>query len=158
MYKCRYCGEVFEEDEIRESVTSHPWRDGEADEVFEECPHCGGGDFEEAEQCNECGEWFLPEEMHGEYCTGCLRKKMDVKTVFAYAKENRDQKYFFENILSNDEIEQALLELANKKYQQAKDQPLLSSSKAFIENLTEYAEDDIDCFGEFIAGREEDKK
>ena len=144
MYKCRRCGEVFEEDEIRESVTYHPWRDGEADEVFEECPYCGDGDFDEAEQCEECGEWFLRDELHDGRCDECLKKNATFDIVLPYAEENDDVKGLVESVLSTTEINNLLVSAAREKLK------LLSSLR---EKVAEYAMEDKDCFGYYIANR-----
>ena len=57
---------------------------------------------------------FLPEEMHGEYCTDCLRKKMDFETVYAYARDEGQADYLMNTLISDDDI----YELAKKKYEQ----------------------------------------
>lgn len=65
MYYCMKCkGTFYEPAQCEED---HGW-DTEyghmaAYETFEECPYCGYGDFELAEECCMCGGWFPKSEM-----------------------------------------------------------------------------------------------
>lgn len=72
MQKCLECGKVFEDDEI-----AH-WRESRGEfwgspayETMSGCPHCEGA-YEEAHECEGCGEHFTLDELDEnhlcEYC------------------------------------------------------------------------------------------
>lgn len=142
MYKCRHCGEVFNEEDVNVSVTFHPWRYREAEESFEECPNCGSGDFEEAEQCEECGEWFLPDELYGDRCEFCLDKALTIDTAFDYAEDNDDEATLIESILSATEIKNILISAAKAKVKLGR-----------MDGMREYVLDDKGAFGEYLQRR-----
>ena len=144
MYKCRYCGEVFGEGDTATSVTRQPWGNSYTDEEFGECPSCGEGMIEEAVQCKECGEWFFRDELHDGRCDECLKKNATFDIVLPYAEENDDVKGLVETVLSTTEINNLLVCAAREKLK------LLSSLR---EKVAEYAMEDKDCFGYYIANR-----
>ena len=67
MYKCRKCGNLFEEGEQARWEEHHPYGMGYASEEFSGCPICAG-DYEETKQCKICGGDFLEDELLG----GCI--------------------------------------------------------------------------------------
>lgn len=76
MYICRDCGQAYEEDEML--IDDSPVGEYLGETVYEEigsCPHCGGGGFEEATEC-ECGN---PKRYLDDLCDGC---KEDAVTRF----------------------------------------------------------------------------
>ena len=59
MYICNKCKEVFDETHMRSEVVFES--DGYQKWGYvDECPECGSEDFEEAVDCDLCGEW-IPE-------------------------------------------------------------------------------------------------
>ena len=89
MYKCLDCGEVFEKPaSVRET---HGFTDGFA-ETFYMCPHCNG-DYEEAKQCDHCGEWNTEGELYDGWCEKCLRETINYDTFFEYCEANKDEQY-----------------------------------------------------------------
>lgn len=89
MYKCLDCGEIFEEPaSVRET---HGFTDGFA-ETFYMCPHCNG-DYEEAKQCKECGDWHTEGELYDGWCEKCLRETINYDTFFEYCEANKDEQY-----------------------------------------------------------------
>lgn len=67
MYKCEYCGMLFEKPKMM--MEDH----GEA---FECCPHCEEC-FSEACECAECGEYVYAYELNNGYCQKCLDRHVD---------------------------------------------------------------------------------
>lgn len=57
MYICNDCGAVFEDFKVVREA--HPYGMGVAFEEWAYCPHCDSGDFEEAKECERCGEYFV---------------------------------------------------------------------------------------------------
>ena len=145
MYKCRSCGAVFEEEEISSSVTRYPYGDTFAEQRFDECPYCDSGDFDESKKCVECDEWFLPEELYEGRCEDCLKKHATFDNVLDYAEEEADDvKGLVESVLSSTEIVNLLISAAREK---------LKLSSALREKVVEYAMEDKECFGYYIANR-----
>ena len=65
MYKCLSCGNLFDDGEEKIIVES-------TGEYFSYCPVCGG-DYEEANMCKLCGEWYIPERsILDNYCDSCV--------------------------------------------------------------------------------------
>ena len=73
MYICNECEEVFEQPKV--VVERHPWGMGYAEEEFCECPCCGSGNFEEAEECSLCGEYVA--ELEDGLCNICYSDMND---------------------------------------------------------------------------------
>ena len=67
MYICNNCGEVF--DDYKTIEEHHPHGMGTATESWAVCPHCGDTDFEEAKQCERCGECVA--EIEDSLCDCC---------------------------------------------------------------------------------------
>lgn len=77
MFKCMHCGHEFDEPTNRynRSIT-RPDEDG-----F--CPNCGSDFFEEAEQCELCGEWHEVGYLHCGICEKCAARD-DFREAYAY--------------------------------------------------------------------------
>ena len=78
MYKCKDCGNVFDEGEEQMSMEHMGECHGfPAYEKSYGCPHCGGN-YEEIEPCKICGSYEV--ETSEEFCEDCvadMRKKFD---------------------------------------------------------------------------------
>lgn len=85
MYKCEECGYVFEDAQHWEE--RHEFWGASCSEMWSGCPECSGG-YEEAEQCKICGEWFLPNELHGGACGTCIKEQADFKTCYEIGKKH----------------------------------------------------------------------
>ena len=73
MYKCTECGAIFEYpaswEESRGECFGFP-----AYETMYGCPKCRG-DFEEAKECEECGEWHFRDELDDGLCKSCQEER-----------------------------------------------------------------------------------
>ena len=67
MFICEDCGYVFEEPKTIEE--HHPYGMGYATEQLAVCPHCRSYNFDEAKQCDRCGEYVA--ELHDGLCDIC---------------------------------------------------------------------------------------
>ena len=90
--KCTDCGYVFDYEDRTVVKESHGFNDGFY-ETFSCCPNCGG-DFEDAIECQECGEAFTEDEIYGDkWCENCLRETINYETFFEYCEANKDEQY-----------------------------------------------------------------
>ena len=71
MYICENCGEVFEE--YNTIVERHPYGMGYASEEWASCPYCGDTDIVEAEECENCGEYFA--HLTDGLCDECYKEE-----------------------------------------------------------------------------------
>ena len=85
MYKCLECGEAFSDPK---TVCDYvPYGSTTVPLPSTYCPNCGG-DFEEAYPCQDCGEYFLKDELNGFFCLDCLKENWDKPDdLFDFAKE-----------------------------------------------------------------------
>ena len=67
MYICNNCGEIFEDCKIIEE--HHPYGMGTAAERLAVCPYCKDTNFQEAKECERCGEFFA--ELNEGLCDCC---------------------------------------------------------------------------------------
>ena len=93
MYKCRECGNLFEEGE--QAV----WYENQGEchgvtamERFSGCPICHE-DYEEVHQCKECGDWHSEYELYYGWCEKCLRESINYDTFFEYCEANKEGRY-----------------------------------------------------------------
>jgi hypothetical protein len=75
MYICNDCGEVFEE--FKEVCEAHPYGMGSAYETWCVCPYCESNDFDEAEECECCGEAFPKKSLTDGLCEECYEENED---------------------------------------------------------------------------------
>ena len=79
MFKCIDCGHIFEEGEEgvyyddRGEFWGVPCR-----ERIMCCPVCYG-DYDEAVECERCGEWFYEEELTDGLCKNCREETEDAE-------------------------------------------------------------------------------
>lgn len=64
MYICKECGGVF----------SEPWQDKNHKYT---CPDCGHKNFERANQCKICKEYFVSINSYDKYCCECVESALD---------------------------------------------------------------------------------
>lgn len=92
MYICNICHETFSEP--ADQLEPHPELDGSPCEHFPVCPNCFGDDFEEAIQCDICGEWKHEDEMlDGHYCYDCLKDAVTFESFREFAKQIDGRSY-----------------------------------------------------------------
>ena len=79
MFKCIDCGNLFEEGE--QAV----WYEDRGEywgvpcsERMTGCPVCKG-DYEEAKECKECGEWHFSDELTDGLCENCREETEDAE-------------------------------------------------------------------------------
>ena len=68
MFICEHCGEIFEEPKVI----------GNDVDRGEECPGCGSDEFDEAVQCEVCGEWISEADACGyghHICKDCVKER-----------------------------------------------------------------------------------
>ena len=96
--KCTSCGYVFDFEDRTVVGESHGFNDGFY-ETFSCCPNCGG-DFEDADDCCECGEAFTENELYDGWCEKCLRETINYDTFFEYCEANMDEHYLDNFVMS----------------------------------------------------------
>ncbi len=145
MLKCNYCGSIIEDDELR----IHREYMGEchgtpAYDTFQDNCSCGG-DYEEARQCNGCGEWFLDDELTNGYCQDCLEEEMTYENAIKCGSENEESvaiNGFLASCFDSSEIEEILLKTLNETKE------LMPSS--VDEYVKTYCKDDLYYFAEWL--------
>lgn len=90
MYKCYDCGAVFDEPIEREEGRGEFWGVS-CSETVSGCPECRG-DYEEAYQCEICGEYFFEDELHSDVCDNCIDVyKNDVDVCYKIGDEDTEE-------------------------------------------------------------------
>ena len=140
MYKCNDCEREFETPRVETDSHWSPY--GYEEEGYGVCPHCGSEDYEEAEKCEECGEWFTKDEMHGCYCKECLKAKINDKSAIGFAIETGDLESLFESVLTKTEIDSIMVDAIKAK---------VRLHGASFKNMADFVMDDADCFSDFIS-------
>ena len=74
-YKCVECGAIFEEPATWEEDRGEFWGVS-CSETMSGCPECHG-DYEEAFECKECGEYFFEDELYDGLCESCQEGEDD---------------------------------------------------------------------------------
>ena len=66
-YYCKDCGELFPEYDIERKTETevHWWLDDKPVQTlyYEYCPYCHSDDIAECPTCDECGEYYTPDEL-----------------------------------------------------------------------------------------------
>lgn len=92
MYICETCHAVF--DEPGTEKEKHDELDGSPCELFYVCPVCGGTGYEEAAQCEMCGEWKFGDELtEGHYCDDCLKEAITFDSFREFARQLDGRNY-----------------------------------------------------------------
>lgn len=147
MFICKECGHIFEKGEEQTWIEPHG-------EHLSGCQICSGS-YEEAEQCNICGSYFLAEKLHGytssRVCDNCLNERRNdyemCKRISFGAAEKVELDSLLVSLFDVSEIEQILREHINSKWQTV-------DCSLFIER-------DVDWFCERLVGevkKDENKK
>lgn len=113
-FKCLWCGRVYSIDEAGTEDQGEGY-------IALTCPDCGNDEYEEVEQCVDCGEWFDPADLYGPSgecrCEDCLERAADIETALEYGEENpMEINGFFEQFFSPVQIEEILYEKVAQLY------------------------------------------
>lgn len=141
-FKCLGCGHVYASYDAKRRRYS----DGTVDRL---CPICDNDEYEEVEQCVDCGEWFDPAELYGSFgecrCEDCLERAVDIDTALEYGEETpMEINGLFEYIFTPEQIKQILLDKIDGMY----------NENEKLCRAREYCMSDIDGFADFISKRE----
>ena len=143
-YICIHCGHHFDGREIDEKY--YDYATGTYDR--EECPNCGSEDFEEADHCDECDEWFPVGTCTNGICESCMDKHAsDYETVKRYGdsiREERKLNGLFAWVFNESEIDDILEKI------------LMESGKS-SDYARRYATNDPDDFTLWLKRDEEEK-
>ena len=85
MYRCEFCGHLFEEGEQavweeRHGLDAPPY------EKWNGCPICKG-DYEEVHQCQKCGDWHSEDELTEGICGDCLEGSINCETAVSFLED-----------------------------------------------------------------------
>lgn len=112
MFKCESCGHLFEDGE--QAILESFLGECHGRQIFERtyvCPLCRSN-YDEAQQCQECGEWYTENELFSGLCENCIDAyKNDIKTCYeigAKSLEEIEINSFLAEIFSKHEIEEIL--------------------------------------------------
>ena len=141
MYICERCGATGEELPTYEEDFGYETGVGfrSACQTMTDCCSCGG-EFVEATECEECGEWF---EENGEQCicSKCLEKYKTLDNAIKIGKECRYKvgiNQFFTECFSVEQIE----EILEREIREA-----VKVGKSFKKEVEDYLENDDDlCY------------
>lgn len=98
MYKCEDCGHVFDKPDLkRENIGEY--QGAPAYQTVYSCPACGG-DYEEAEECNDCEEYFLSDELEDGLCPLCYDNRINEWFNEIAAEEDMSEEDM-ENVLAD---------------------------------------------------------
>ena len=159
MYRCCECGHLFEEGE--QAV----WYENQGEchgvtamERFSGCPICKG-DYEEAHQCQECGDWHSEDELYEGWCEKCLRETINYDTFFEYCEANKDEQYLDTFVMyyilnceyvpkySSDEFHDLMIETYKRSAADAKSLRPYLDVFDFLENCIRFIMDDDGSIG-----------
>lgn len=77
---CLRCGAYFEY-----PVNRYNRRWSESDDSAAYCPYCHSEDFDEADHCIKCDQYFTEDKMIGSICRDCVEKRATKANAYAYA-------------------------------------------------------------------------
>lgn len=75
MYICNECGTLVED--LPTYKEYHPYGDSYAVEILSDDRCICGGEFEEAERCEDCQEYFVSDSLTDGLCADCYREEDD---------------------------------------------------------------------------------
>ena len=136
MLKCVECGHVFSEYEL------NTWEESRGEhfgipccEKMSGCPICEG-DYDDAVECDVCGENHLASELTGGVCEDCIKKyQHDVDMHFKIGANDTDSidlNCFLASVFTKEDIELILLNALKLRKEYAKKQ-VESDCERFIE-------------------------
>jgi hypothetical protein len=94
MFKCDSCGRTYSEDELPTFTEDYGYDTGigwlACPQTFVESCSCGG-EFEEATMCEDCGNYFLSDEIYNARCEDCLSENMTLENALLVGAENKEK-------------------------------------------------------------------
>lgn len=85
MYICLHCGHKFTNATNRYNRIVNRWEDDA------ECPNCGSEDFEEAEECVECGALKMSDNLIHGMCDDCINiAAEDMRQAYEYGADRTE--------------------------------------------------------------------
>lgn len=153
MLICEDCGSVLHEDELKTERSYVSDYAGGCYEDYTCCP-CGGS-VTEAEQCEVCGEYFKPEDLHEGMCEDCLKQEMTVDNALrcgkdASARQEVSVNGFLARCFDEEEIDALLLEALEMQINSSE-----ANAVAIMDSAEEWCEEDIGYFAEWLKSRKE---
>lgn len=152
MLMCPRCGKLVEEEDLEVYFEFHghdglaPIKEPMTRNTCDEC----GWEYEEAEKCKVCGEYFIPEDYKYSVCEECMEDYETIEIALAIGEYNKATVHingFVDFDLTEAEINEVLVNyVKNKK---------IPKGDAKIK---EYCEDDKDYFGDWIVEEIEREK
>lgn len=141
MLKCVECGHVFSEYEL------NTWEESRGEhfgipcyEKMSGCPICKG-DYEDAVECDVCGENHLASELTGGVCEDCIKKyQHDIDMNFKIGENDTDKvelNCFLASVFTKEDIELILLDVLKSMKEYSKKQ-VESDCERFIEYNREW--------------------
>lgn len=142
MYKCLFCGHIFEEGE------QAYWKEDRGEycgtscsEEMSGCPLCHG-DYEETVSCEICGSEHLEDELNGGVCDECIdkyRKNFEVcYDVSSVETVNIEINALLASLFDVSDIEQILKEYIRDRWQDVDCSQFIDEDKSwFGERLVE---------------------
>lgn len=146
MFKCNCCGNIFEEGEegTRREYIGSFWG-APAYKEYDVCPSCRSDDFDEAENCEICGEVVASDDCYDGVCPNCIVKNFMNWELCKRACKNDKQPYelsaFWAWVFEDDEIEKILYnELKKRDYVNCTDF-IVDNPEAIAEQLKKEKEE-----------------
>lgn len=151
MYICDDCGTVLDEDELRTERSYISDYMGGCYETITTCP-CGGN-IEEAERCERCGEYYKPEDLRDGVCPDCLREEMTVDNAIKYgadggAREEVSVNGFLARLFMSEKIDEILIREVERLISESD-----SNAVHIINQAEEWCGEDLSYFADWLKSR-----
>lgn len=149
MYRCLDCGRILDDDELKTERSYVSDYMGGCYESFSCCP-CGG-DIEEVERCDSCGEYFTSDELPDGICLDCLKEYATVENALECGKDAKETikiNGFLASCFSSDEIEKLLLSALEERINSSD-----ANAVAEAETAEDYCLDDASWFAGWLKER-----
>ncbi len=151
MLMCPYCGNVIDEEDLETYYECHG-HDGlspiREKMVSWRCSECGH-EYEEAEKCQVCGEYFIPQHYKYHVCEDCMLEHENLKNALDIGTHNKIPvkiNGFVDSCLTEDQINEILVNYIE------------GMIKEGDKKIREYCEEDKDYFGDWIVEEIEKEK
>lgn len=151
MYICDDCGAALDEDELRTERSYISDYMGGCYENITTCP-CGGN-IEEAERCDECGEYYKPEDLYDGVCIDCLREEMTVDNAIKCgadggAREEVSVNGFLARLFTSEKIDEILIREVERLISESD-----SNAIHIINQAEEWCGEDLSYFADWLKSR-----
>lgn len=155
MYRCVDCGHIFDVGEEKVYTESHG-------EKFQCCPVCGG-DFQEADNCDDCRRVKWLDELYSGLCIKCLKKSVNGANISAYIKHSEQAEEFYVKWFYETEciqISNELIELCRTGYLQKVALELMSGKQNAVREFWKWLDNtqQIEDYAKWLAQRDFEKR